>query len=57
LTTAFDGPVDALCLSLQHFSELLASYPSIEPAMRRAAAEHMAEMAVAHVQGSKRRGR
>ena len=55
--TAFGGPVDALCLSLQHFSELLASHPSIEPAMRRAAAEHMAEMAAAHAQGGKRRGR
>jgi putative ABC transport system ATP-binding protein len=55
--TVFDGPVDALCLSLQHFSELLASHPSIEPAMRRAAAEHMAEMAAAHAQGGKRRGR
>jgi len=55
--TAFDGPVDALCLSLQHFSELLAAYPSMEPAMRRAATEHMAEMAVVHSQDGKKRGR
>jgi CRP-like cAMP-binding protein len=55
--TAFDGPVDVLCMSLQRFSELLAAHPTIEPAMRRAATEHMAEMAAAHARGGKRRVR
>jgi len=54
--SAFGGPVEALCLSLEHFSELLAAYPSVEPAMRRAAGEHMTEMAAAHIQAGRRRG-
>jgi putative ABC transport system ATP-binding protein len=54
--TAYGGPVETLSLSLQDFSQLLARYPSIEPAMRHAAAAHMAEMAAAGPRGG-RKGR
>jgi len=54
--SAFGGSVEALCLSLDHFGQLLAAYPSIEPSMRRAAGEHMAELAATHIQAGKQRG-
>jgi ABC-type lipoprotein export system ATPase subunit len=43
--TAYGDKVETLSLSLQDFSQLLAAYPSMEPVMRHAAADHMAEMA------------
>jgi ABC-type glutathione transport system ATPase component len=55
--TAYGGPVETLSLSLQDFSQLLAAYPTMEPAMRHAAAAHMHEMVEAYRRNAKSGGR